>query len=924
MNSGFEYKAFADELTSLYYNYNELIYLCDNFDINRINNFLINIIEYHDFYIDDGDKGELSNGYSDMSDFDKLSNIIIATDDYNNMIDYMNNNLKNLFIKHEKFIEKINKFHDKYLGYFEETKPDIDVIEKIKIEYKIVISNLEELQQRLLEIIVNNIVADTVHGININVVLITNNSLLYKTIDCWYIKRFLIKNLHIINKETYEITNSDLIDFKNKFYKIYSNVHKDFLIKLNDGIDKYFNEKFKDDLKKKEQIKKYREIFKEVEKKAESKLEEEKVKAAEKESTKKDEETNKRHDAILKQTEARVKAGTAKQAYNAQLAKVEGLKTQLNAIEGKTVLVTTKSSELGVTNIIEAITGMVSGYSGKTDKEGEAGEAGDAGEVGEAGKDGEDATIPPRYSIKYVSIDGIEQGNIPDNIWKIIIINEPIKTVVKEEWKDIIKRWQDKFTKDAENKKIWDEERANNNGEQINDEVKFEKEEKIKKDYWENVFKKPDVMFGNTKYPIKPVAELHKILLIGEIPYESANDIWNGALTKKLLETQINDSRLVWDTYVKHKKNLIEATESSYKHTYGKKIDDDSDYYSNFNIIKREFLELDDYFNNILNEDYVYDKEESEDEKQKFKFSNTKTKRTRFYLDKTNMEFYYKYIDVFNSYDNLNDKNKNLNINFFELPEPSDDKVSISNFKRLDRFLAKIYNIRKNSDDKERNIIVFPENEKITYTKYIDFFNTHYKDLEEGKNLIFQGDSYKLKKATELTVQQQSQLSSVQSQSQLSSVQPQSQLSSVQSQSTGIKRNITLKNGVKINQRNIPDDIWIRILDFRGTPDMTSNIADVIEKWNTKYTDNIARLARWEKEEGTNPSKVKKERDDYNKEEQKKKDYWDNEKKNDTTGAAYRYEIYLIGNIPSWYEKIQLKAFKDDLKYRDENWFDLN
>ena len=955
MNSGFEYKAFADELTSLYYNYNELIYLCDNFDINRINNFLINIIEYNDFYIDDGDKGELSNGYSDMSDFDKLSNIIIATDDYNNMIDYMDYNLENLFIKHEKFIENINNFHGKYLGYFEDTKPDIDVIEKIKIEYKIVISNLEELQQRLLEIIDNDIVADTVHGININVVLITNNSLLYKTIDCWYIKRFLIKNLHIINKETYEITNSDLIEFKNKFYKIYSNVHKDFLNKLNDGIATYFNEEFIDDLKKKEKIKKYREIFKEVEKKAESKLEEEKVKAAEKEATKKEEETNKRNDAILKQTQARVNADTAKQAYNAQLAKVEGLKTELNAIEGKTVLVTTKSSELGVTNLIEAITGMipgVSGYSGKTDNDGEAGEAGKTGNTDEEGKDGEgDATIPPRYSIKYVSIDGIEQGNIPDNIWKIIIINEPIETRVKEKWNDIIKRWQDKFTKDAENKKKWDEERANNNGEQINDEVKFEKEEKIKRDYWENILKKPDVTYGYTKYSIKPLAELYKILLIGEIPYESKNENWNGEITKKLLEGQLNDGKLVWETYVKHKKNLIEATERYYKHTYGKEIDDDSNYYSNFNIIKREFLELDDYYNNILNEDYVYDKEESEDEKQKSKFSSTKTTRTRFYLDKTNMEFYYKYIDVFNSYDNLNDKNKNLNINFFELPEPSDDKVSITNFKRLDRFLAKIYNIRKNSDDKERNIIVFPENEKITYTKYIDFFNTHYKDLEEGKNLIFQGDSYKLKKATELTVQQQSQLSSVQPQS----VQPQTEQSvwrqidspmpkdqqmfkdhnttntpptysppSTQSQSTGIKRNITLKNGVKINQRNIPDDIWIRILDFRGTPEMTSNIADVIEKWNTKYTDNIARLARWEKEEGTNPAKVKKERDDYNKEEQKKKDYWDNEKKKDTTGAAYRYEIYLIGKIPSWLEQRQLNAFKGDLKYRDENWFDLN
>ena len=56
-----EYKSYNDKLTEISIIYNELIYLCNNFDIKRINLLLINIIENYDFYIK-GDQAVMTTG----------------------------------------------------------------------------------------------------------------------------------------------------------------------------------------------------------------------------------------------------------------------------------------------------------------------------------------------------------------------------------------------------------------------------------------------------------------------------------------------------------------------------------------------------------------------------------------------------------------------------------------------------------------------------------------------------------------------------------------------------------------------------------------------------------------------------------------------------------------------------------------------
>ena len=78
----YESKNYTDKFTELSNIFDELIYLCDNFDINRLDMFIINIIENYDFYILEDESNEYSNGYSDLDDYDKLSRDILKTDEY--------------------------------------------------------------------------------------------------------------------------------------------------------------------------------------------------------------------------------------------------------------------------------------------------------------------------------------------------------------------------------------------------------------------------------------------------------------------------------------------------------------------------------------------------------------------------------------------------------------------------------------------------------------------------------------------------------------------------------------------------------------------------------------------------------------------------------------------------------------------------
>jgi hypothetical protein len=157
-----------------------------------------------------------------------------------------------------------------------------------------------------------------------------------------------------------------------------------------------------------------------------------------------------------------------------------------------------------------------------------------------------------------------------------------------------------------------------------------------------------------------------------------------------------------------------------------------------YNKIRDEFLDPDTYKNNILGE---YSKNYANYWLQNTNKEQTKeTERIRFYLNKEQMDFYKKYIDLFNEYSNTDQFWIKENKNLFLLPEPIDN--DIEEFKRVDRFL---FNSWDRHGWSKSQVIIMPANDEKIYIKYKIFFDEHYKDLIHNDNLIFVGTKYDMK-----------------------------------------------------------------------------------------------------------------------------------------------------------------------------------
>lgn len=78
------------------------------------------------------------------------------------------------------------------------------------------------------------------------------------------------------------------------------------------------------------------------------------------------------------------------------------------------------------------------------------------------------------------------------------------------------------------------------------------------------------------------------------------------------------------------------------------------------------------------------------------------------------------------------------------------------------------------------------------------------------------------------------------------------------------KGNFYESRGQKYYQGNIPDHIW-KLINNLGINYMGPDRGEIIEKMNKKYTDDQELFAIWEKEEATEPDKVKKEKEKYKK-----------------------------------------------------------
>lgn len=215
------YREYKDKMNIFTSKLDEILYLCDMVDIDKIDQFLINFLETYDFY----KKEEEEGGYSDLNNYaTALQQRIKEDTEYYNMTTYISNN----YAKIKALFEKLNTKH--YPSIKTQLTNDNNAIkDDLKTQKGNIIEKIEKII-RLLEIRtnINSIAPLPFEKLKFyNVAFINKNDIIC-TIDGYDVFKAIYKKLHVLNNEDKELNNKFEEVFKYEFYIIYTELHKIF------------------------------------------------------------------------------------------------------------------------------------------------------------------------------------------------------------------------------------------------------------------------------------------------------------------------------------------------------------------------------------------------------------------------------------------------------------------------------------------------------------------------------------------------------------------------------------------------------------------------------------------------------------------------------------------------------------------------
>ena len=233
-----EYRVYKEDMNKFTSKLDEILYICDMIDADRIDQFLINFLETYDFYKnkkdddtekeeDDTGKEEDDTGYSDLSE--KNIEDIKRNENFQKMTTYIltnSNNIKKMCIELDKTLyKKINK----YL-IDPATPEDATIKTDILKQKQNIIEQLEKII-RLLEIRTNSnsIAPLPFEKLKFYDVALINKNDIICTINGYRVfKGIYNKKLHVLNNEDSQLNNKFEEVFKYEFYIIYTSLHEVF------------------------------------------------------------------------------------------------------------------------------------------------------------------------------------------------------------------------------------------------------------------------------------------------------------------------------------------------------------------------------------------------------------------------------------------------------------------------------------------------------------------------------------------------------------------------------------------------------------------------------------------------------------------------------------------------------------------------
>ena len=218
------YRDYKGKMNTFTSKLDEILYLCDMVDIDKIDQFLINFLETYDFYKKNTEEEE--GGYSELSGDDtEIQQMTKKDNEYSNMTTYISKNYDKIKVLFEKLKDTFAPIENKLIN----ANNNNTIKDDLKTQKGNIIEKIEKIN-RLLELRnnINSIAPLPFEKLKFyNVAFINKNDIIC-AIDGYDVFKAIYKKLHVLNNEDKELNNKFEEVFKYEFYIIYTELHKKF------------------------------------------------------------------------------------------------------------------------------------------------------------------------------------------------------------------------------------------------------------------------------------------------------------------------------------------------------------------------------------------------------------------------------------------------------------------------------------------------------------------------------------------------------------------------------------------------------------------------------------------------------------------------------------------------------------------------
>jgi hypothetical protein len=248
----YDYKLYIDKFNIVMEAIEEIAFLSNTLDYKRLVVFFKEIIETFEFFKNIDENDDNSEGFSNMNNKDDLILSIIDCDEYKNLVNFMETYKNTIIRKCDKLKEKIEGLQQ----LLNDSKTNDYILKDFRGNIDLMNLKMQKIDAKLLDNINASLPHIKIEKINFNIKLITKNDIICILSSYQFLKKFIYKHMHVIDKEYYTPTKEDVIEFRNELYNIYTQLYEYFNKNKNNYVED-ISTKFRDVLKLVEYLEEY-------------------------------------------------------------------------------------------------------------------------------------------------------------------------------------------------------------------------------------------------------------------------------------------------------------------------------------------------------------------------------------------------------------------------------------------------------------------------------------------------------------------------------------------------------------------------------------------------------------------------------------------------------------------------------------------